>query len=80
MLVTVSSRGQTVIPAELRKKYGITANSKIEFVDIGEEIELVTLPENPFESSHGILKGVSTKDLFEARRQERVSENKKGKR
>ena len=80
MLVTVSSRGQTVIPAELRKKYGITANSKIEFVDIGEEIELVTLPENPFESSRGILKGVATKDLFEARRQERVSENKKGKR
>lgn len=77
--VTVSSRGQIVIPVNLRKKYGITANSKIEFVDTGEEIVLVTLPENPFEDSYGSLKGVTTKDLFEARRKERISEKKKGK-
>ena len=80
MPVTVSSRGQTVIPAALRKKYDIAANSKIEFIDTGEEIVLVPIPETPFEGSHGILKGITTKDLFEARRQERVSENKKGKR
>ena len=73
MPVAVSIRGQTVIPAEIRKKYGIRANSKVEFIDTGEEIIVVPLPERPFEDSFGILKGVSTKDLFEMRRKERES-------
>lgn len=74
MPVAVSIRGQTVIPAEIRKKYGIKVKSRVEFVDTGEEIILVPLPDKPFEDSYGILKGVSTDYLIKTRRKERCSE------
>lgn len=77
MTVTVSSRGQTVIPAELRKRYGIEPNSKIEFIDTGEEIVLVPLRgEDPLRSSYGILKDVSSKDVIRNRRKERERERR----
>ncbi len=72
--VAVSVRGQTVIPAQIRKKYGIRAKSKVEFIDTGEEIVIVPLPDKPFEASYGLLKGIGTKDLFEFRRKERKAE------
>ena len=76
MSVVVSVRGQTVIPSEIRKKYKIKAKSKIEFIDTGEEIVIIPLPENSFLESRGILKGVSTKDLIEERRKARKYEHK----
>jgi len=80
MSVTISTRGQTVIPAEIRKKYGLGPHSKVEFIDTGKQIILVPLPSDPFKSSRGILKGlVSNKDLFELRRKERELERKKRK-
>lgn len=77
MIVTVSTKGQIVIPSQIRKKYNLKPKSKIEFLDRGKEIVLIPLPENPFKSSYGILKGkgISTKDLIDFRRAERKKEN-----
>lgn len=76
MTVTVSSRGQTVIPSQLRHRYDIRPNSKIEFVDTGKEIVIVPLPKDVLKASYGILKEVGTKDLIEARRKERQREHR----
>ena len=77
MTVTVSSKGQVVIPAELRRRYNLKPSSKIEFLDNGNELVVVPLPRDPFKASYGILKGkgVRTKDLMEIRRKERKKEN-----
>lgn len=77
MSMTVSVRGQTVIPSVIRKKYKIGPNSKVEFVDTGGEIVVVPIPSNSFAYSKGILKGVSTQDLVSERRRERKREHGK---
>lgn len=80
MTVTISNKGQMVIPVALRKKYAIRPNSKIELIDTGEEIVIIPLPSsNSFDTARGMLKGVSTDDLIEARRTERVREHLKEK-
>ena len=55
--VTVSAKGWVVIPAELRKKYGIKPGSKLQFVDYGGALELIPVPDNPIETAVGMLKG-----------------------
>jgi AbrB family looped-hinge helix DNA binding protein len=55
--VTVSAKGWVVIPADLRKKYGIKPGSKLRFVDYGGMLELVLVSEHPVESAAGMLKG-----------------------
>jgi len=77
MSVTVSVRGQTVIPSNIRKKYKIGPNSKVEFIDTGKEIIIVPIPSNSFAFSKGILKGISTQDLIAERRRERSREHEK---
>lgn len=77
MTVTVSSKGQTVIPAELRKRYGIEPNSKIEFIDTGEEIVIVPLKgKDPVRSTYGMLREVSSRDVISNRRRERTREKR----
>jgi len=64
MNVTVSAKGWVVIPAELRKKYGIKPGSKLQFVDYGGALELIPIPDDPIEAAAGMLKG--GKSLTEA--------------
>jgi AbrB family looped-hinge helix DNA binding protein len=46
-MATLSSKGQLVIPAELRKKYRLKSGAKIELEDLDGEIRLKL---NPFEA------------------------------
>ena len=77
MTVTVSSKGQVVVPSEFRKRYNLKPGSKIEFLDNGNEIVLIPLPRDSFKASYGILKGkgITTRDLIEFRRKERKKED-----
>ena len=77
MTVTVSVRGQTVIPSSIRRKYKIGPKSRVDFIDTGKEIVLVPIPPNSFAHSKGILKGISTSDLVRERRKERLKEHGK---
>jgi AbrB family looped-hinge helix DNA binding protein len=47
MNVTVSQKGWVVIPAELRKKYGIKPGSRLRFVDYGGVMSLIPGFEDP---------------------------------
>ncbi len=80
MTLTVSIKGQMVIPAKIRKKYNIQPQTKVELIDKGDEIVIVPLPKDPLHNSRRILKGVSTKDLLKLRQQERRIEQEKHRR
>jgi AbrB family looped-hinge helix DNA binding protein len=41
----VSTKGQVVLPAEIRKKYDIEAGKEVEILDFGGEIVIVPVPE-----------------------------------
>lgn len=76
MTVTLSARGQLVIPAPIRKRRKLKAGIKVECVDTGTAIVLVPLPKDPFAASRGSLKGVlSSADVIAARREERKREH-----
>ncbi|HYA39855.1 MAG TPA: AbrB/MazE/SpoVT family DNA-binding domain-containing protein [Syntrophobacteraceae bacterium] len=65
----LSSKGWVVIPAALRKRYGLKPGSTIEFREEGKNILLVPGVPDPVEASFGMLAGrVSlTKALLEVR-------------
>ena len=75
MTITVSSRGQMAIPASIRRRYGLGAKSKVELLDLGDEIVIVPLPKGGFRASRGVLKGIGSRDLLRLRRRERRSEH-----
>lgn len=78
MTVTVSARGQMVIPASIRKRYGIRRESKVELLDLGKEVVIVPIMEKSLLEAKGILKGVSTDDLIRERRNSRKQEHLSG--
>jgi AbrB family looped-hinge helix DNA binding protein len=45
MPVKVSTKGQVVLPAEIRKKYNIGVGREVEILDFGGEIVIVPVPE-----------------------------------
>ncbi len=78
MVCTISSKGQVVIPVEIRRRYKLKGRMRVEFVDTGHGIMIV--PEvnkkDAFEKSFGMLKGVMTMDEFlKDRREERRKED-----
>jgi len=46
MRTTVSSRGQTAVPAEVRWRFGLKGNSRLEWIIEGE-LSLLELPLKP---------------------------------
>jgi len=64
-------KGQVVIPAVLRRKYGITAGTKITVTDNGEAIILKPVNEESLKRLQGTLKGKGVlKALMEERRKD----------
>lgn len=60
---TLIERGQVVIPADIRNKYGLSAGTQVEFVDDGGTIRLVVrrrvAPSDP-QAGFGMIKLEST--------------------
>jgi AbrB family looped-hinge helix DNA binding protein len=52
----VSSKGQIVLPSELRKRYGIEAGDELAVVEWGGAVFLVPAPDDPVAAAHGMLK------------------------
>ncbi len=44
MPAKVSTKGQLVLPAKIRKKYGIAPGKDVEILDFGDEIVIVPSP------------------------------------
>ena len=77
--VTVSAKGWVVIPAELRKKYGIKPGSKLQFVDYGGVMSLIPGFEDPVNEGAGMLQGGPslTEAIVEEHRKELERESRK---
>jgi AbrB family looped-hinge helix DNA binding protein len=71
MQTHVTSKGQIVIPSELRKKYRITPGTRFEVIDDGEQIILRPITPEFVRSLRGYLKGSGALKILE---QERLAE------
>ncbi|TAK35893.1 MAG: AbrB/MazE/SpoVT family DNA-binding domain-containing protein [Chloroflexota bacterium] len=72
MRTTVTLRGQTVIPAELRRRYGIADGTQVEWVDTGAGLKIIPIPPDPIAALRGIGKGEHLVErLLEERRRDR---------
>lgn len=72
--VTVSTKGQIVIPAELRRRYGIEEGTKLEITEQEDKFVLTIRPRNPILSLRGKYRGAHlTKKLLEERAADEAS-------
>ena len=68
-------KGQIVIPASLRRKYGIKNGTKIIITDVGDAIILKPVTEQYLKNLQGSLKGKGgLKVLLEERRKDKEKE------
>jgi AbrB family looped-hinge helix DNA binding protein len=80
MNVRVSSKGQIVLPASIRKKYGIKPGSELGLVEWAGTIYLVPQPEgDPLDELRGMLagSGFSSEEFLAERRRDRDREEEK---
>lgn len=54
--VTISARGQIVIPAELRRKMGLSGGTHLRLYESGAKVVLVPELADPVETGFGFLK------------------------
>ena len=77
MKTKVTSRGQTSIPARIRREFDITERTMLDWEVEEGRIVVYPIPENPFEQLRGIARhiGPSVADLLAQRRQDREHED-----
>lgn len=77
--VKISSKGWVVIPAELRRKYGLEPGAEVQVVDYGGVLALIPAEADPVAAGAGMLAGADslTETLLEERRQARAREAKR---
>ncbi len=77
MQTAVSKRGQTVIPAAIRKHYHIDKGAHLVWLDDGETIRVVPVADNPLQSLRGRGRGEKlTERLLSERRKDRDRETR----
>lgn len=72
-IAVVTTKGQIVIPVNIRRKYGIKNGSKVAFIEQGDKLILQSLDKDYFNKLAGILdeKGKMLKSLMEDKKKER---------
>lgn len=77
MKTTVSVRGQTVIPQEIRKQMNIVPQTVLDWQIKDGAIVVYPIPPDPVRAAVGVLKGQgpTTDELLAERRQERWREH-----
>jgi bifunctional DNA-binding transcriptional regulator/antitoxin component of YhaV-PrlF toxin-antitoxin module len=73
MKTTVTARGQTVVPAKIRRDHQISAQTQLEWLDDGETIRVIPLPPDAIRA----VRGIST-DLRQRLLAERERERQRG--
>jgi len=75
METIITERGQTSVPAVLRRKYHLQPHSKLVRVDMGSSIHVVPVSLNPIAGLRGLFRGRSlTARLLQDRHAERARE------
>jgi AbrB family looped-hinge helix DNA binding protein len=76
-VVKASSKGQIVLPKEIRQKLDIRPGQKVVLRLVGDHAEIKPLPRDPIESLRGIFKdypGSLANELLTERRKDRERE------
>ena len=77
MQTAVTKRGQTVIPAAIRKRYRIGGGARLVWLDDGETIRIVPTPADPIASLRGRGRGEKLNErLLKERRADRKREER----
>jgi len=77
MNTLVSARGQTVVPSEIRHKYGLGENSRLAWIDEGTSLRVLPLGRDVGKHGIGIAKGLGlTNSLLKMRKEERARERR----
>lgn len=76
---SVTSKGQLVIPAKLRRRYGIQPGTKVRFIERDNEILLQPLTKEYIQNTCGLLKSKTsvTEMLLKERAKDRDREETK---
>jgi AbrB family looped-hinge helix DNA binding protein len=74
MRSTITERGQTVIPAEIRRRFGLTPAQRLEWIVEPDGIRVVPVAEDPVEAFRGRGKGRATARLVADRQADRERE------
>ena len=69
MLTTVTTRGQTVVPAKIRRDHQIEAQTQLQWIDDGYTIRVVPVPRDPVQAAKGLTKGLGARLLRERERE-----------
>ena len=70
MTTAISSRGQTVIPAEIRARHHLTEQSRLAWIDDGHTIRVVPLAAGSNKYGRGIAKDLDVACAIRADRAE----------
>jgi AbrB family looped-hinge helix DNA binding protein len=72
METSVTKRGQTSIPAAIRRRHGIREGDRLVWLDEGETIRVVPMPPDPLSSLRGAGRGEGLgQRLLEERKRDR---------
>lgn len=72
MQTTATERGQTSIPAPIRRRYGLKSRSKLIWVDLGGSVSVIPVADDPMGTVRGLFKEKGLRKLLlEERRRER---------
>jgi AbrB family looped-hinge helix DNA binding protein len=76
---TMTSKGQIVVPAKLRRRYGLKPGTKVYFIERDDEILFQPVTKQFIRSVHGMLKSETsvTKELLKERAREKEQEEVK---
>lgn len=78
-MVKISSKGQIVIPKEIREKLGIAPGKRLLLQLVGEHAEILPLPDDPVKSIRGMLKtdvSLAEELLRERRKDDNIDEQR----
>ena len=71
MRSTITERGQTVIPVEIRRRFGLTPAQRLEWIVEPDGIRVVPVAEDPVEAFRGRGKGGAAARLVADRQADR---------
>jgi AbrB family looped-hinge helix DNA binding protein len=71
MRSTITIRGQTVIPAEIRRRFKLTPSERLEWIVEPDGIRVVPVRGDPVQALRGQGKGGATERLLREREEER---------
>lgn len=74
MRSTITSRGQTVIPAEIRRRFQLDPSKKLEWIVDHNGIKVVPVKADPIDAFRGQGKGGSVQRLLQDRKRDIVRE------